>query len=220
MLAQPEIKYCGNHSLEDLQTTTHSKAHYIGIVFAESKRRADPKQAADWLKKAPLDAHQRLAGLFVNPSLEEIHLVIKEVPLDIIQCHGTETRERIAAIKSTFSLPVWKAIHHDVSALKQMKEYAGAADGYVVDCKVKGKWGGTGESFDWKQVPFYTEEAKRQDVQCFIAGGIQPDNVRGLLRYKPDGIDLSSGIEHDGKKNPEKITRLEERIFQYGTRLS
>jgi phosphoribosylanthranilate isomerase len=219
-LTRPVIKYCGNHSLEDFTSTTNSSAHYIGVVFADSKRRVAANDVADWLKKAPLGNGQNLVGLFVNPSPEMIRSVVREIPIDIIQCHGTESKEDIRKIKSTLSLPVWKVIHHDDKALEKMQTFDGIADGYVVDCKVKGQWGGTGQSFDWEQVPRYLQEASRQGVRCFIAGGISADNVPDLLRYEPDGIDLSSGIERNGTKNPEKIKRLEERILEHGTHIS
>lgn len=217
----PQIKYCGNHSLHDLQVTTNSKADYLGIVFArESKRCVTAEQAAGWLNQQPLNDRQKLVGLFVNATAEEIQFVLKQVPLDFIQCHGVETPETVKKIGEETGLPVWKAIHHDENALELMKSYKGAVQGFVVDCKVKGQWGGTGKSFDWSAVPKYTDEARRQGVPCFIAGGVRAENVTALLRYQPEGIDLSSGIEINGEKDETEIRRLEERLMRNGIELS
>jgi phosphoribosylanthranilate isomerase len=93
-----------------------------------------------------------------------------------------------------------------------MRQYAGVADGYVVDSRVSGAWGGTGVAFDWSNVPFYLEEAARQAVPCFIAGGITPENVERLLAYRPYGIDISSGIEENGEKSVEKMKEIEKKV--------
>lgn len=213
MAKRPQIKYCGNHSLEDIRSAASSHADYIGIVFAhQSKRHVDAEQVAEWLQREPVNDHQKLVGLFVNSSVEEIQSVLQDVPLDLIQCHGTESPEWVKEIREGTGLPIWKAIHHDEHALQLMRTYEGTVSGFVIDCKVKGQWGGTGKSFDWSAVPEYTEEARRQGVPCFIAGGIQADNVADLLRYGPEGIDISSGIEKNGQKDETEIRRLEERM--------
>jgi phosphoribosylanthranilate isomerase len=208
------LKYCGHRSLEDLQTSTGSRAHYLGLIFAQSKRQVQPGEVKEWLKTVPLNG-KKLVGVFVNASVAEIMHVAKEVPLSIIQCHGTETPEQIIQIKKAARLPVWKAIHHSEEALEQMKHFAGIADGYIIDSKVKGEWGGTGISFNWEFVPSYLFEAERQGVRCFIAGGVRPDNIEELLRYRPHGIDISSGIEEREKKNKRKIQWIEEKVGKY-----
>lgn len=212
-MRQPQIKYCGNHSLQDLQCTVNSQADYIGVIFSrESKRCVSAGQVDDWLKSTPLKNRQKLVGLFVNATVKEIQAVLETAPLDIIQCHGSESAQQIEKIVAITKLPVWKAIHHDGDALERMRSYEGVAAGFIIDCKVKGQWGGTGKTFDWGSVPEYLKEAGRQGVPCFIAGGINADNVADLLSYQPDGIDVSSGIEKNGKKDGQEIRRLEERM--------
>jgi phosphoribosylanthranilate isomerase len=208
------LKYCGHRSRKDLQTSAGSSAHYLGLIFAKSKRQVQPSDVKKWLKTVSLNG-KKLVGVFVNASVSEIAHIVKEVPLSIIQCHGTETPEQIIQIKKATRLPVWKAIHHSEEVLEQMRRFAGIADGYIIDSKVKGEWGGTGISFNWEFVPFYLFEAERQGVHCFIAGGVHPDNIEELLRYKPHGIDISSGIEDGDQKNQRKIQLIEEKVKKY-----
>jgi phosphoribosylanthranilate isomerase len=208
------LKYCGHRSLKDLQTSAGSRAHYLGLIFAQSKRQVQPRDVKEWLKTVPLNG-KKLVGVFVNASASEIAHIVKEVPLSIIQCHGKETPEQIIQIKNAARLPVWKAIHHSGEALEQMKRFTGIADGYIIDSNVKGEWGGTGISFNWEFVPSYLLEAERQGVRCFIAGGVHPDNIEELLRYKPHGIDISSGIEDGDQKNKRKILLIEEKVGKY-----
>lgn len=207
-----QLKLCGNQSLQDLELSVNSGADYIGIVFADSKRKVDPVQCGQWLMKINKKPFQKYVGIFVNPSLQDIENVLKYVPLDIIQCHGNESPEQVTEIKQSTGLSVWKAIHHDDNGINKMKEFNGIVDGYVIDSKTKGAWGGTGVTFDWGSIPAYKEEANRQGVPCLIAGGITPGNVADILIYLPPGIDISSGIETNRQKDKIKIEQLIERL--------
>jgi phosphoribosylanthranilate isomerase len=208
------LKYCGNRTASDLQKGIRSNANYLGLIFAESKRKVEVDMVKQWLQSISLGDKQ-LVGVFVNAPIDKIIHATSQLPLAVIQCHGREAVEQIAKIKEVTGLPVWKAIHHGENALVAMKQYAGVADGYVVDSRVNGAWGGTGISFDWKNVPLYLEEAARQAVPCFIAGGITPENIEKLLPYRPYGIDISSGIEENGEKSVQKMKEIEKKVANY-----
>jgi phosphoribosylanthranilate isomerase len=211
---QLQIKYCGNKSLEDLEVTSQSNADYLGFIFAESKRKVDPTQLNQWLTEVNIGSKQ-LVGVFVNESISTILSTIDRVPLSVIQCHGTETREYLIELKQKASIPVWKVIHHADMSLNEMKNLSGIVDGYVIDSKVKGMWGGSGQTFDWSFIPVYIDEAKKQNVPCFIAGGVNTENVGALLDFDVLGIDISSGIEEKGIKDKVIITKIEEQVTQY-----
>jgi phosphoribosylanthranilate isomerase len=205
------LKYCGNHSFEDVVVTANSRADYLGFVFAPSKRRVTAIEVKRWL--AEINVKQKIVGVFVNASFLEIEDVLEQVPLDVIQCHGEETADYISALKAHHNKVVWKVIHHSEMGLKTMKEYRGLVDGYVIDSRVAGLRGGTGVTFDWESIPSYQQEANFQQVPCFIAGGINSNSVKSLLQYHPVGIDLSSGIEEDGKKSGKIKKQFEARLF-------
>ncbi|MDN4527636.1 phosphoribosylanthranilate isomerase [Fictibacillus fluitans] len=206
------VKYCGCRSREDLELVQNSSAGYAGFIFAPSKRKVVPDEVARWINKLqPLS--QKLVGVFVNPSAEEVEHALDLLPLDVIQCHGDESPEFLKLLKNKTGKIMWKAIRHEEEGWTALEDYAGIADGYVIDARVEGAYGGTGTAFDWEAVPFYLEEASRQEVPCFIAGGISANNITRLLSYQPHGIDISSGIEKDGKKSKEAITELEGMII-------
>jgi phosphoribosylanthranilate isomerase len=208
------LKYCGNRSASDLRKSLQSKADYIGLIFAESKRKVEVEEVKQWLQTIE-HGKKQLVGVFVNAPTELVANIASQLPLAVIQCHGHETAAHVAAIKEATGLAVWKAIHHDEDAVRKMQQYAGVADGYVVDSRVSGAWGGTGVAFDWCNVPLYLEEAARQAVPCFIAGGITPENVERLLAYRPYGIDISSGIEENEEKSVEKMKEIEKKVANY-----
>lgn len=219
-LYRPLVKYCGNRSYEDWCKVIPSKADVIGVIFAKSKRKVTADQVASWVSQLPLPSGKKLAGIFVNASLNDIEEIIKQVPLDIIQCHGKETPQFLQQLKESTGLEVWKAIHHDDYSLEYMKEFTSTADGYVVDTKSPKAWGGTGQSFDWEAIPNYLKEAERQGVPCFIAGGVKAENIAELLRYNPIGIDLASGIEVEEQKNKQLIKTIEIEVENYVNNLS
>lgn len=209
----PLLKYCGNRTYSDYSLVTKSRAAYLGFIFVKgSKRCVSAEEVAEWVKQTPPRSKQKLVGVFVNPDLEFISQALKNVSLDVIQLHGTETPDFVNQVRDLFHGDVWKAIHHKEDALEIMKTYKGIADAYLIDSKVTGAWGGTGKSFDWSYIPAYLEEARNQEVPCFIAGGVNPDNVAGLLDYRPDGIDLASGIEDQQAKSETLIQALERKV--------
>ncbi|WP_090234091.1 phosphoribosylanthranilate isomerase [Fictibacillus solisalsi] len=206
------VKYCGCRSREDLELVKSSSAGYAGFIFAQSKRRVRPEEVSCWIKELQ-PVPQKIVGVFVNSSIEEIEQALKVLPLDVIQCHGDETPQFLKLLKKKTGKIIWKAVRHEEEGWKALAGYAGVADGYVIDARVEGAYGGTGTAFDWEAVPFYLEAASVQEVPCFIAGGISASNITRLLRYQPHGIDISSGIEMDGKKSKEAITELEGMII-------
>ena len=210
-----QLKLCGNHSLHDVKLAANSKADYVGFVFANSKRCAEPSRVREWLRQVPLRHDQQTVGVFVNPTFAEIAAVVNQVPIDVIQLHGDEPPEQVAVVKTMFSLPVWKVIHHSDHAIDTIDHYKEVADAFLIDNKTASAWGGTGQSFDWSFVPAYLEKIHAFGKRCLIAGGIHPGNVEKLLKYHPDGIDLASGVETDRKKDEEKISQLQERIERY-----
>ncbi|MGP1908209.1 phosphoribosylanthranilate isomerase [Metabacillus sp. JX24] len=211
---KPLIKICGNRSLHDLSLTAASSADYLGLIFAKSKRRVQADQVKEWLQKVDLRG-KKLAAVFVNAPNEEIESVLRELPIDVIQLHGSETPDQAGKIKRRFGAEVWKALPHKEDTLSLMRDYEDSADGFVIDSKVKETFGGTGESFDWSSVPAYIKAADEMNRKVFIAGGIGPDNIDGLLALTPGGIDLSSGIEQNERKDELLLRRFEERVNQH-----
>lgn len=211
---KPLLKYCGIRSEADLKIVAESAADFIGFIFANSKRRVEPGKVKEWLKIVDASS-KKLVAVFVNPSQAELHDVLSVLPIDVIQFHGNERIEDIKRAKEKFSGTIWKALHHHPETIDEMNDYKDVVDGYVIDSRMKNQWGGTGISFDWTAVPNYLELATTYEKVCFIAGGVNEQNIDRLLTLKPHGIDLSSGIEMNDKKSKKKIQLIEERMLQH-----
>lgn len=206
-----QIKYCGCQSEEDYRLLIKTHANMIGFIFAESRRKVKPSDVKVWVQKN--GRPKQLVGVFQNAANQEIINTINEVPLDTIQCHGVETVESIVELKKQTKKKVYKALPYSDQILEDIRLYGSAADAIIVDSVSKGQFGGTGVPFSWRNVPAIMKEAEQQGISCFIAGGITPDNVSLLLKFKPHGIDLSGGIEENGKKCKERIDKLERMMY-------
>lgn len=211
---KPLLKFCGMRTADDYQKAVASGVDMIGFIFVKSKRQVKAEDVAQWQKQDPAKPHQKLVGVFVNESTDQIVETVIRAGLDIVQFHGSETVDQLQTIKKVTEALVYKTIHHHEGALQEMALFRGVADGFVVDTKTPEGWGGTGIQFDWKAIPSYTEEATSQGVPCLIAGGVNVNNIQKLVSYQPLGIDISSGIETDNKKDERKMNKMSKVVNQ------
>ena len=182
-----KVKICGLSTVEAVETAVLAGADYIGFVFAESKRQVSLEQAQELAKR--VTGKTKIVGVFVSPSLENLEQAIAQVPLDMVQIHGNFDEALIPKI----SVPVIRAIQlRDGEAQVSIQ-----ADYLLFDAPVAG----SGQTFDWDLLK---DQKIRQDF--FIAGGLTVDNVcQARETFQPYALDVSSGVETDGRKDIEKI---------------
>lgn len=206
-----QVKICGIKRPDTLALLTELGVDYVGLVFAQSKRRVDAQTAKELLEAVP--GHPPAVGVFVNPSLPELEEVLNRVPLSVIQLHGQEDPTFCRTVKNRFSLPVWKAlaVGGEADAAREIGRYEGSVDAFLFDTYDPSQAGGTGKTFSWERIPQLQAQCK--ELGCVIAGGINNDNVTELIgRYHPGIIDVSSGVETNGEKDADKIKTLVERV--------
>jgi phosphoribosylanthranilate isomerase len=210
-----QVKICGVTESETLALLTEMETDYVGLVFAPSKRRVDAQTARDLLRSVP--GHPPAVGVFVNPTADELEQVLKQVPLAVIQLHGQESPEFCRMVRERFARPVWKALAVGVEAdtARQIRMYTNIVDAFLFDTHDPAQAGGTGKRFSWEQIPQL--QAACQKITPIIAGGINGGNVDELItRYAPAVIDVSSGVETEGKKDSDKIRSFMERVRAHG----
>lgn len=182
-----KIKICGLSTVEAVETAVLEGADYIGFVFAASKRQVSLEQAQELAKR--VTGKTKIVGVFVSPSLEDLEQAIGQVPLDMVQIHGIFDEVLIPLI----SVPVIRAIQLS----DQEAQVSSQADYLLFDAPVAG----SGQTFDWGLLK---DQKIQQDF--FIAGGLTVDNVRQAREtFQPYAVDVSSGVETDGRKDIEKI---------------
>lgn len=173
-------------------------ADFIGFVFAPSKRIITPDKAKEIGEKVP---GLQKVGVFVNAPLSEIREIAKRCRLDYIQLSGDESPEYCRQV----GLPVMKTVKVPPNGVvPAMDEYP--AEWLLLDTYIPGSYGGTGQTFDWRQagaaIAKFTKPA-------LVAGGLTPENVGDAVRQAgPQGVDVSGGVETNGQKDLEKIIRF------------
>ena len=199
------VKICGLSEQTTLDAAVDAGADYIGFNFyRRSPRYVMLDRAADLAASLP----RRVAavGLFVDPTDAELALTLRDVPLGMIQLHGRETPERVAAIRAKTGLPVMKAL--GVAAARDVMSasaYAAAADWLLFDAKPPKDAtlpGGNAVPFEWSLMRNYGGP-----LPWMLAGGLTRGNVRAALKASgARAVDVSSGVESKpGRKSAAKI---------------
>ncbi|MDO4616279.1 MAG: phosphoribosylanthranilate isomerase [Lachnospiraceae bacterium] len=194
-----KIKLCGLTRPEDIEKANELKPDYIGFVFYDkSSRNVSRQQAAEL--KALLDPSIQAVGVFVNPEPAYVADLLKDGVIDIAQLHGSEDN---AFIETLRALAPGKTI---IQAFKiNLSEDTELANSSAADYVLLDSGAGSGETFDWSLIRKVTRP-------YFLAGGLHPGNVTDAVQeLHPFAVDVSSGIETDGLKDPEKMQLFVER---------
>ena len=194
-----KIKICGLTRAEDIIAVNETMPDYIGFVFAESKRRINREKAME-LKKM-LNPNIKAVGVFVNAPIAEVVNCCADATIDLIQLHGDESDEYMAQLKSITDKPIIKAVR--VSSMEDIvKADQSACDYLLFDTFIKDQYGGSGETFDWSLLP-------KIEKPFFLAGGLDRTNINEAVRQcSPYCLDVSSGVETNGRKDNKKITEI------------
>lgn len=188
-----KVKICGITDLKTAQSAINAGADAIGFVFAESKRRIEITEAKKIIESLP-DSVLKI-GVFVNETKETLESIYQEVGLTHLQLHGDETPEFCRSL----SFPVIKALR--VQLEKDVEKIAEYDCDYILVDSPSGKYrGGNGTTFNWDLMV-----SKKID-NLILAGGLTIENVIPASSVvKPKMVDVSSGVETNGKKDEEKI---------------
>lgn len=187
-----KIKICGIKTIEEIQYINKAMPDFVGFVFAKSKRQISLETAL--LLKKSLDTKIKSVGVFVNEDICNIKKLCDEKIIDIVQLHGDENDAYIKKLKSKIACPIIKAIRVQNNHIPNYD-----TDFILFDSFNKNEYGGTGESFDWEIIKDYKS-------QFFLAGGLNLLNVEQAIKQaNPYCVDVSSGVETQGKKSEQKI---------------
>jgi phosphoribosylanthranilate isomerase len=200
-------KICGLKTPEAVAAAVDGGAALVGFVFyGRSPRCVDPATAKQLGSRVPPSV--RRVGMLVDESDERIAEILSGCDLDLLQLHGAETPDRVAAIRARFGKQVIKAIPVSEAAdLDRAASYERVADYLMFDAKPPKSMtgalpGGNALSFDWTLLA-----GRRFRLPWLLAGGLTPDNLIDAVRISgAPMVDVSSGVEdRPGEKNVSKI---------------
>lgn len=198
-----KIKICGIRTIADADCLNRCRPDYTGFVFWPHSHRYLELATAAKLRERLEDGISTV-GVYVDEDIARIAEAAEQQIINVVQLHGHEDNDYIRRVKDRTGLPVIKAVRIAGSRA----DYAGfpAADYLLFDSGM-----GSGRAFDWQRLKV------RTDKPFFIAGGISTKNVAAVMDiFAPFGVDLSSSVEMDGQKDPEKIRRVVEAVREKG----
>lgn len=196
------VKICGLRREQDIAYANQCKPDYVGFVFADSRRKVSPEQAA--ALRAGLSEDILAVGVFVNEEPGQIIALLQKGIIDLAQLHGSESEEQIRRIREATGKPVIKAVK--VRSAEDIEKWQDSQADYLLLDNGEG----TGQSFDWKILKKLDSSFRLKP--SFLAGGIRPENVvKAVLAvhpFVPFAIDVSSGVEIEGFKDLDKMKKL------------
>ncbi|HEY7884840.1 MAG TPA: phosphoribosylanthranilate isomerase [Cellvibrionaceae bacterium] len=191
------IKICGITTPAQAQAAAEFGVHAIGVVFYGPSSRAVSIDQARVIAQAA-GPFVNVVGLFVDAGADFIEQVLEQVPLNLLQFHGSETPSDC----ERYNRPYIKALRMkpDLDVAAQAVHFA-SARGLLLDAYQPGVPGGTGASFDWNRFP------QTCALPLILAGGLTPDNVTtAIASTHCSAVDVSGGVESSpGIKDPAKM---------------
>jgi phosphoribosylanthranilate isomerase len=211
------VKICGISDPQHARAAAALGADFVGMVFAPSRRQVtigDGKRIAAALLKehaalaAGADAPEieaalklqrpLLVGVFADQDADTINAIAEECELDLVQLSGSEPWEMCALIDRPI-LKCLKVREGESAAALRPHLHEGAV--LLLDPFVADTYGGTGKTLDWDVAA---------EISCerpmVLAGGLNPGNVaRAIATVHPWAVDVSSGVESDGRKDVDKM---------------
>ncbi|WP_335872832.1 phosphoribosylanthranilate isomerase [Bacillus sp. 2205SS5-2] len=182
-----KVKICGITSLKDAKSAQTAGADMIGFVFARSRRQISLDEAA--MIVTELDSSMKTVGVFVNAPYEEVNHIAHTAGLDYVQLHGQESEEYRKKVK----FPVINAV-----SVKEEVDLQQVDDSNCEYLLFDGARAGSGQVFQWNLLQTFSGTK----TKLILAGGLSPDNVSEAIKsVKPDMVDVSSGVEMNGKKD-------------------
>ncbi|PWI57057.1 phosphoribosylanthranilate isomerase [Sulfoacidibacillus thermotolerans] len=201
------VKLCGLRNVNDVLAAQNAKADYIGFVLAKSKRQVTDKEVVTAIE--PLDRSKSVGPkpvlVLVDETVEKIVSLCKTTGVLHVQLCGREAPATCSLLREKYGLTVWKAWGVRGTEEDQMlAHYVGHVDAILLDTYKAGSHGGTGHFFDWQQIPRL--QVLLPETPLVIAGGLSPHTVGSVVaKYHPFAVDVSSGIETDEQKDPDKM---------------
>lgn len=203
-MSSTKIKICGLTRLEDIEYVNAVKPDYVGFVFwSKSKRAVNITRAIEL--KQNLNPDIEAVGVFVNENPNIVIDLLNNNIIDMAQLHGEESEAQIREIRCRTGKPVIRAVRIKTKedVWPQIQKFHTEADYLLIDSGM-----GSGETFDWDIM-----KVLKIEKPFFLAGGLNPDNVLDAITHvHPYAVDVSSGVETDGKKDKEKIEKMVRRV--------
>jgi phosphoribosylanthranilate isomerase len=205
------IKICGIRTVDDGLAAIDAGADLIGFNFyPKSPRYIGVGNCRDIMAAMRKHGHIVYVGVFVNAPAADVRATMETCGLSLAQLHGEETAEIVQSFDGR-AIKAFRGVPESVAGFAREE-----APAFLLDASVKGAYGGTGVTVDWSRA---AELARHYPL--LLAGGLTPENVvQAVLRVRPWGVDVASGVESSpGRKDPVKMRKFVQAVRRLETTL-
>ena len=183
-----KLKICGLKTIEEIECVNRAGADYAGFVFTPHRQQIDIETAKSL--RSALSPAIKAVGVFTDEPYEFIKSVVDASVIDLVQFHGN----------AEYPMPCPTIRAFRMRSAADIKPTL--CDFVLFDAYKAGEKGASGQVFDWRLAAGYDKKP------FFLAGGINITNIKEAMALRPYCIDISSGVEQDGKKCLRKIMEV------------
>lgn len=204
MKSRGAVKICGLARNRDARDADEAGADFLGIVLSAGfGRSVAPERAASVLEGTTA---ARVAVL-VDEDPERAAALAAGLGASVIQLHGSERPEQVAELRERGEWALWKAVRAATAddVRRTVDRFASLVDGILVEGWRDGVVGGGGVRLELD--PEEVRGAVPPSIAFVLAGGLGPEDVEdAVARFRPDVVDVSSGVERSvGEKDRERL---------------
>lgn len=192
-----KVKICGICHEAEIGIMNELVPDFVGFVFVKKSRHFIAPEHAGYLR-SKLRKGIKSVGVFANESLRSVAMCVETAGLNMVQLHGDETAEYIAALREYIRCPIMK-VYKVARPIDAERAMYSTADYVMLD----GGSAGDGKTFDWSMLG-------RVRRKFFLSGGLTPDNMEQalLLDPRPYALNASSGLEANRMKDYRKVMKF------------
>lgn len=183
------IKICGVKDPEIASFSVQQGAQLIGMILTPDLRRSVTLTQAQKISEATRKAGAVPVAVFVSPTAEQVESHCEQLGIDLVQVYH-------------FSKPLPE---HLKRIYINQPEVLLRPDSDLL--LMESARPGSGEMIEESNfmIP--------KSYPWLIAGGLNPENVKQMIqRYRPQGVDVSSGVEKEGVKSRELILQFIQQV--------
>jgi phosphoribosylanthranilate isomerase len=201
---RPRVKICGLTRNEDARLADTLGADFLGVVLSSGFGRSiRPGAAASVLA----GTSAKSVAVVVDETATRTAELARHIDASVIQLHGSEDLQVVRELRALGDWAVWKAVRAaSITDLTRVVGSLGSAiDGLVVEGWSEGVVGGGGVRLGLDPVDVRAHLPLGLDF--VLAGGLTAESVgEAVVRFRPDVVDVSSGLEKSlGVKEPELL---------------
>ncbi|WP_339743933.1 phosphoribosylanthranilate isomerase [uncultured Rubinisphaera sp.] len=204
------IKICGIRSVQDAEVVSRFQPAAIGLNFYQKSPRSVTRELAREIIRNIPDPIERV-GVFVDQTPAEIAEIANELSLTHVQLHGDYLPEHLVALKKHSIIWVYRMGREGItpllSQLDSLQQNQISVTACLIDARVPGLYGGSGQTVDWESLVREYDQEKLPKL--ILAGGLVPENIaEAISMVNPWGVDVASGVERDDRKDAHLIEQF------------